>query len=93
MPHAGLTGRENRGLSNRGHCNRVTETGKAVWEYGATWRIRLNGPTSCKCVEWLRHGTTSIASASVSLIVIPGCRDVCLFVCLPVIRRPTAYHD
>jgi len=32
----------------------------------------------------LRH-----VSQRVGLIVIPGC----LFVCLPVIRRPTAYHD
>ena len=39
-------GRENRGPGNRGHCNRVTESGKAIWKCGATWRIRLNGLTS-----------------------------------------------
>jgi len=30
---------------NYGHCNQVTETGKAIWECDATWRIRLNGLT------------------------------------------------
>ena len=32
--------------SYRGHCNQVTETGKAIRECGATWRIRLNIQTT-----------------------------------------------
>jgi len=48
------TRRENRETGNpatgvpsyRDHCNWVTETGKAIWECGATWRIRLNDQTT-----------------------------------------------
>jgi len=52
--HTSATGWENHRPGNPAtevpsycdHCNRVTETGKSIWECGATWQIQLNGLTS-----------------------------------------------
>jgi len=45
MSHISPIWRENCRPGNRGHCNQVTETGKVIWECGATWRIWLNSLT------------------------------------------------
>jgi len=36
---------ENHGPHNCGHISWIAETGKAIWECGVTWWIRLNGLT------------------------------------------------